>query len=265
MKLNTTLLAAVVASLAGLTATAAQFDYTSGDLLVAFRKSGSSDVEINLGSITIFKDTSNYRNFDYSSILTSTFGNLNNVSFTVIGTTRSSSANNGNAAANTSWLTLKRSDTETQTTAPNRYTPSKTQSVQSQISGIAGDGSGTGAEQYAINNANNTAPYIVIPNNSNDSFTTKFPSIGGLQSLVGSTVENTTPGSFSSYIRSDLYEYLPGPAGQPTTYLGNFTFSSNGNLQFTPVPEPREYAAIFGGLMLCGAVFYRRTYGHNNA
>ncbi len=264
MKLTSTLTLAALASIATLEAHAAQFSYDSGDLIVAFRRTGAtSDLEVNLGSITSFKNTSTPTDLTslYGSSLSQTFtGGFGSLSFTVLGTTKAASANNGNAAVNTSWLTLKRSDTEVQTTVPNRFTPSKTQSIQSQISGIAGDGTTAGAKQYAINNANNTAPYLLIPTSANDSFTTKFPSTGGLQSLVTSSVENTAPATFTSgYIRSDLYEYLPGPSSSKATYLGFFTLGNDGTLTFAPVPEPQEYAAVFGGVLLASAVFYRRT------
>ena len=194
------------------------------------------------------------------------------MNFSVLGTER---GGGGGYAANTSWLTLKRSDVTQQSAAPQLYTASKTAAIQSAISGIAGDGSVSGALQYAghATYPPSTSTALLIPTSGVDSansYTVKYGSVGGIASLVTSPgVENTTPVGFSStvggLVRSDLYEYVPGQAGVPAgsqpnaTYLGYFTLNSDGSFSYTAVPEPGETAVATGAVLLVVAAWYRRV------
>lgn len=262
---------ALAATLAG--ATADPFTYTTRDLLLTFRKSGHSDMEVNLGPVDFYKSlslgsvvdlTSKY---NPSTQLLATFGDLNGLSFSVIGTQRGAGA----SAANTSWMTLKRTDPNTQTTAPNGFTASKSITIQSQISGIAGDGSTTGIKVYASSQPEdpvfNSGSVVDVPSSGAsavNAFSTKYGSTGGLASLVPSPgVENNTGINFSTIggvVSSDLYEYAPGTAGSAATYLGSFSFNNSGVMTFAAVPEPNLMTAALASLGLFALVHrFRRN------
>ena len=195
-----------------------------------------------------------------------TFGSVNGLTFSILGTQRGA----GDVAANTSWLTLKRADVDVPTLAPFGYTVSKTANLQSAISGIYGDGVGSGVAAYAgsATYPPSTKTAIIVPTSglfAADSYSVKYSAVGGLKSLVASPgVENTTPDTFSTtpgaVVRSDLYEYAPGTAAAPAKYLGNFTFGNDGKLKFTATPEPGEYALVALGLigLLGGHAWNRR-------
>jgi hypothetical protein len=267
--------------LAGAALQAQSFNYQTRDLLLNFRKAGNpSDLEVNLGSVNqlltlapgstvTFADR-----YSVSLQLLPTFGSVNGLSFSVIGTQRGA----GDSPANTSWLTLKRADPEIQSTPPLLFTGSKTANIQSAISGIAGDGSTTGALPFAARATYppSTATALIVPTTGLDavnSYSVKYSAVGGLASLTGSPgVDNSTPANFSTtagaVVRSDLYEFQPGVAGVPAgsqpeaRYVGYFTFGNNGTLSFTAVPEPHEYALF--GLGLLGLVAFHRINGSSN-
>lgn len=261
-----------VSSGIGLIAQAQSFSYATRDLLLTFHRSGSADMEVNLGSIDSFKSlalgsTVNLSSkYDITTQLDATFGNLNSLSLSVIGTQRGA----GSQAANTSWMTLARSNPSVPSDAPFGYTASKTQSIQSQISGIAGDGSSSGALQYAgshpENAVSNHGSVVIIPTTGTDSinsYSVKAGSAGGLDSLIASPgVDNTTRSDFSSvvgnFIRSDLYEYTPGSAGNRATWVGTFEFSNNGVTTFTAIPEPTTTALLILGGLSIGVAKLRR-------
>jgi hypothetical protein len=248
------------------------FTYNTGDLVAAFRESGSSDLLVDLGPVTTYETPG--ASFSVSQVtssqLNTVFGTLNSVTFSVFGT-QGSSGGVGGDSAYTSYLTLAETTPGTQTTALNGYSPSASHSIASQISGILGVGASTGALIYAPNASYppSTSSGLVIPTTGTyavDSFTTKFTGTGGLQSLVKSPgIENTTSSSFATTpgatAVSDLYAYAPGTATTPGTFEGSFTLNNSGQLTFTPasVPEPGTLAlAVISALGLAGA-FARRN------
>jgi hypothetical protein len=245
------------------------FSYHTRDLLLDFHRSGSADLEVNIGSINNYKGLAagtilTISQYDVNSQLKGNFGNLNSLGFSVIGAQKGTGAD----TANTSWFTLRRTDPLVQTSAPNRYTASKTASIQSAISGIAGDGTGSGALHYGSSHpadlVGNTLTAVIVPTSgleAADSYSTKSTAVGGLSSLVASPgVENFSPADFSSgSIVSDLYEYAPGPSSAQATYLGSFTFGSDGVTTFTAVPEPGTYSMLAVGFVLFGAMHLRRS------
>jgi hypothetical protein len=246
------------------------FVYQSRDLVLNFSRAGSSDLEVNLGSVDYFQGLAGSSTvsltdkYSISQQLLPTFGNLNSLTFSVLGAQRGTGAD----PANTSWVTLKRNDPTVETTAPSRYTVSKTGQIQSAITGLYGAGGATsGANIYAPSATSpSTDTALIIPTTglaAANSYSVKYSQTGGVKSLLTAPgAENTTPSDFTStagaYIRSDLYQYLPGSAGTAATYLGYFTFSNDGGTSFTPVPEPGEYAAICG-TALVGLAVWRRT------
>jgi hypothetical protein len=273
IKLAKTALTNPIIGFAGITlaaglAQAQLFTYNSRDLVAEFRKTGSSDVEIDLGSIDSFTSLAPSQIVDLTSryspsLLSGIFGGFDSLTFSVIGTHKLG-ISNPTDRVNTSWLTVPRSNPDVESTAPFRYSNSKSQNISSDISGILGDGSTHGALVYAPSaGAPSTSTAIVIPTTgvaAPNSFTTLFNGTGGLKSLVSSPgIEKTTPASFTlGVVRSDLYESLPGSTTSKAAYLGVFTLESDGVLTFQAVPEPGEYGVIFGGLLLGGAAWLRR-------
>ncbi len=244
------------------------FNYTSRDLVAEFRRTGSPDVTIDLGSVDSFTSLSPGQTVDLTSryspsLLNSDFGGLDSLSFSVIGTHKLS-LSDPTDPVNTSWLTVPRADPDTGTSAPNRYGNSKSQNISSDISGILGDGSTHGALVYAASASYppSTSTALVIPTSgvaAANSFSTLYTGTGGLKSLVASPgIEKTTPSDFSSgVVRSDLYEYLPGSPTTKASYLGVFTLESDGVLTFQAVPEPGECGVAFGGLLAGAGLWVR--------
>ena len=237
------------------------FTYNTRDLVLAFRRSGSSDLEVDLGSIDTFKSANQTlslnNRFDLNTQLLPTFGDLNSLTFSVFGAQRGT----GSDPANTSWLSLKRTDPNVQTAAPNGYTSSKSQNIQSAISGILGDGASSGSLVYAPSAGYppSSSTALIVPTAGTaaaNSYTTKYTAVGGLASLVAAPgVEITTGASFSTTPNAiaalDLYQYLPGTTTQAASLLGTFTFDNTGALSFVPVPEPSTWALFgLGGLLL---------------
>ncbi len=247
------------------------FTYQSRDLVLNFSRTGSSDLEVNLGPVDYFQNLAGGSTvaltgkYSINDQLLPTFGNLNSLTFSVLGAQRGTGAD----PANTSWVTLKRADVDVETTAPSRYTISKTGQIQSAISGVYGfGGASSGANIYAgsAEYPPSSSTALIIPTTglaAANSYSVKYGATGSVKSLLTAPgAENTTPSNFSStpgaYIRSDLYEYEPGSAGTSALYLGAFTFANDGTAYFTPVPEPQEYAAIFG-VALVGLAVWRKT------
>jgi hypothetical protein len=259
--------------LATASASAQVFQYSSRDLVAEFRRSGSSDLSINLGSIDTFTGLGAGQTIDLSNRysvndqLLSTFGTTDSLSFSVIGTHKFG-LSNPTEPQYTSWLTTARTDLDNATSAPNRYTTSKTQSIQAAIGGILGDGAAKGALVYGPNASYppSSSTALVIPTSGVDavhSYTSLYTGTGGLKSLISSPgIENTTGTDFSSsggVARSDLYEYKPGSPTLKADYLGVFSLDNFGHLSFTAVPEPSEYGAVATAALLAGAAWHRRN------
>ena len=256
----------------GVAASAQTFSYSSRDLVAEFRRTGSADLTIDLGSIDTFTALSPSQTinlttrYDISSQLLATFGSVDSLTFSVIGTHKFGLVN-AIEPQYTTWLTSPRTDPDVQSALPNRYTTSATQGLQSAVGGILGDGGTKGALVYASSASYppSSSTAIVIPTTGTDavnSYTSLYTGTGGLKSKVNSPgIENTTPVDFSSsggVVRSDLYEYLPGSPSSKATYLGAFSLDASGVLSFTAVPEPSDYGLACTAALFAGAIVLRR-------
>jgi hypothetical protein len=71
--------------------------------------------------------------------------------------------------------------------------------------------------------------------------------------LVGN-INNTTGSPFTTGIVSDLFEYNGTGAAGGSVYEGDFTFNTDGSLDFTTpttaVPEPTTYGILAAGGLL---------------
>jgi hypothetical protein len=249
-------------ALSGLSARANSFSYSNGDLLVDFSQSGASDVEVDLGSLSALQaqataaggtvDLTGAANGYTLAQLNSAFaGNYDGVSFTAFGTLTGS-----NPA--TDYLSQKRLDPGTQTTAPADFGKSKNNTVSSLVLGLVGYPSGTGILNYS---GATTANVAVIPTagiSAANSFTTKSVATGGLIPSTSSSIKNTTATGFTSgdgSIVSDLYQYNGAGVASQAVFEGDFTFNGNGTLDFSyptaAAPEPGAYGVLAAtGLLL---------------
>jgi hypothetical protein len=241
-------------ALATLSAHAQVFQYNDGDLILDFSKSGDSDLEVDIGNISQFTSvaagtTVAVGGYSVANQLNATFGSLDSVQFSVFG-----SQVNGTASGNPlDFLSLRELVPGTQNSAPHDFTASKDSSVSGAETGIIGYGTASGILPYSANNpsdpAGNTTTAVIIPTSgvvSGDSFTKLYNGSGGLKSLIASPgIVNTLPSNFvetsGAVAVSDLFEYAGNGGSAFSSYLGDFTLSNNGQLDFTAVPEPMSY------------------------
>jgi hypothetical protein len=240
------------------------FQYTSGDLILDLSKSGANDLEADLGNISTFisqaPGTTVALGGDASggaftsAQLATVFGSgstaLDGVTLTAFATSGSHS----------DFLTDARSNPSVQNGTPGGYTLSQLSSISTDAKGIIGVGASSGIQIWSAQNnppsagVINTATTVGIPSGDASSFTTKSPSLTG---VTGSGIENSTAAGFTagaSPIVSDLFEYGNSGSSPTVTYLGDFTFNPDGEVDFTSATAAPEPSA-FGLLASSGLVF----------
>jgi hypothetical protein len=254
-------------ALSGLSAHA-QINYNDGDLILDFSKSGASDVEVDLGNLASLDllsggSTVSLGNFS-SSLTTAGAGILTNLSFSIFGLQNNTS---GSIAANTSYLSIQQSGAGPNA-APNDLTGSVQNSLKTTENGILGlDGFGgynsIGLLPWAT--ANTAGPTVaIIPSGNVNGYTHLAGSFNGAPSGFPTTTTSSTFSSGGS-VTADLFEFDPGlGTSQKAIYDGDFTFNSDGTLDFTsitPAPEPSVYGMLGIGLLLVGL---RHHFRRNN-
>ena len=259
MKITNIIKAAMAAAaFCGAAASAQTFTYNPGDLLAAFRQTGSPDLVMDLGSITQFKalyGTGPDNLTGVSSALASTYGSLNGLYwsvFTYVDTTSSL------GSANTLWLSTPRGDVNIQTTPQHSASFNSQGYVISEMGAIV-DGTESGFATVIANQA------VQLPNGLNSggdpiSYTVGVGTYGDFNGTLKGSVENYTGASFTSGVSvSDLFQQNPG-TGNVGIYLGDFSLESNGAFTFSPVPEPSTWAMLGAGMM---TLFALRRFGRN--
>src|SRR5689334_15541879 len=123
-------------SLAGTTLKAAPFTYNAQDLLIGFRGPGNFDYVVDIGHVSQFGYGSGVHNITaYSgSELSTVFGGLGGISFSVIGDVRTVG---GERPFNTLWVTAARADINVQSNPWNRAGQSAQGTAAGKIDGIA--------------------------------------------------------------------------------------------------------------------------------
>lgn len=233
------------------------FAFISRDLLVSFRKlspfATPYELVVNIGQAT------NYNNlppgarititqFTFNQ-LTNAFGDFNDLSWAVSGEVRLGDGGAANIPANTIWVCRPRSDPQTQTTPYTRVGSQST--IVTRIYSI-----GVNAVSISRSTSSNQFNTLTaIQENSGDpqGLSAQMGANGNYQNNFSSDVENTTPGSFTTPVRSDFYEMRPTGSVDPHTglttgpgaYLGYFELDPGGTLTFTaaggtvaPPPPP---------------------------
>jgi hypothetical protein len=248
MKKATPILGIAGLALSALSGHAQQFQYSSGDLILDFSESGYSDLEVNIGTLstltadavanggTIIVAGGGLNEYNVSSQLLPTFNNsTSGLTFSVVGT----------SGAGQDYLTESRANPAVANTRPNDVSTVPTSEASTAITQtIVGSENATGILPWSAGNpagTGNTANVAIITTSSLDaasvnSFTHNIGNVTGYIAPV--TLGNTTPGSFSGSIVSDLFGYVPKSSQTKATYDGYFTFNSNGSLDFTETTEP---------------------------
>jgi len=238
---------------------ASSFNYSGyGDILLSFRKTVGSppyEVVVNIGNITNFiahpaGSTTAVSGYSPSQ-LTDAFTDYNDLSWSVTSQFQGSSPFAGYPKY-TIWYTVPRTDTNTQTQAPARGGQNAQGSTARQrIYGI-----GLGAFNYTTANADDTSTLEVELTDSTATSVTPTHFLTSVDSTIADlgilnfTIEDTTPSTFSSPDRVDLYQSVYVGATDPITqtnngpcyFVGYFTLAPGGTMSFTraslPAPPP---------------------------
>ena len=254
MKTTSIIKTAVAAAvLYGTAASADTFTYHNGDLLVAFRKPGSSyDLIVDLGSASLYQQAKWDGGVPFniagvnSTLLDSVFGNMDGIYWSVFGYVNTSGSSLG--AKNTIWVTDPRSD-RTMQNDPNPSSSFNGQGLVISKMGAIVDGFASGtvlADQIIeVSNALNIGGDPV-------SYTIGVGTYSDFRGTWAPGVENLTPSDFASGstpLGSDLFQQTPGVANVGT-YLGDFELSNDGILSYNPVPEPSTWAMFGSGMLM---------------
>jgi hypothetical protein len=223
------------------------FNYTDGDLILAFSESGYPDVEVDIGNVASLASAAKAAGgkveitaYNINSQLLGNFGSTAGLSFAVFGQQFNQA---GSVSAGTVYLSQKQG-------GANPITPPTDRSALNQsllggkilaIEGLDANGNITtkGLLPWSADNAADSVvntPTVVIITTSGLLKTFSYSYIAG-GSFTGAPTnpKNTTPAVFTSgSIISDLFEFDPtGNVTQPSVYLGYFTFNSDGSLYFS--------------------------------
>jgi hypothetical protein len=240
------------AALCEVAAQAQTFTYHPGDLLAAFRETGSPDLIIDLGSISNFQQPgATSMNFSgVASALTTTYGNLGGIYWSVF----TYAGDSTYAPVNTLWMTDPRANVNVQNTAPVTGTSSQQNNVTGQLGAIADALSATYGTIIA--NQEIQLPGSLGSGNGGDpaSYTTALGPGLDFNGTFEQNFENLSSASAATV--SDLFEQDPSPLHSPGagTYLGDFTLGGNGSFSFVPTPEPSTWAMLGTGLLALLAV-----------
>jgi hypothetical protein len=262
---------------------AQNFTAGKGDLLAGFRTPGvgSYELVVNVGSVTNFLaqpagTVIPINNFSPSQ-LSDAFSSYNNLQWSVSATfTGPPNSTWSGFQLDTIWFTLPRSSPGTQTSSLARRSNSSQALVVSAINSI-GNGANTLSVKIGTTNADNNTVLVREPTgDANDySVFVEDPQniiLGDFGGNMPSTVENTTPASFTSAVVSDLYQSVPTGYTDPNTgatsgsayYVGYFTLNPSGTMTFTRAsaaqpPVPRIVSITRAGST--STIFFTTTNG----
>jgi len=207
------------------TASAAPFVYKNNDLTLGFRKTGgfagNYEAVVNLGQASNYFGASlgttvPVTSFVASQLTPGTFANLNNLSWSVFGWYNSGYGATYPATAKyTLWVTVPRTNSAVRSADATRPLRASLINVKPQISSILDNASFVSTDSGA--SAYNTASFVREDTTTYSLHLLSLwmgsvvdASIGTLgDSWTGGNLEIRTPGSFTTSVRSDLYEVRP--------------------------------------------------------
>jgi hypothetical protein len=223
---------------AGSLARAQSFGYSADDLVVNFRNTASitaSDLEVNLGPVSAIAALQSTKIVVPASLVQSVYGGSPSAS-TPIGF--SATAADASGTTGTIWLT--RADPTPGTDPTNYYSAQQVFSAQNLVAArIANIGAGADAGtilaqgQATVPGGTTGDSYQAQAEESSAQEAQSIINFAGDENIgptKGSTIETIQNGGGAVY--AALWE-VP-VAGTPDTYLGYFTFSASGEVDFTP-------------------------------
>jgi len=240
------------------------FIYTGRDLLVGFRKLGSFatsyEMVSDIGQASSYSSLAPGTKVAITKFtldqLTASFGDLNDLTWAVSGDVRGGDGGDTNVPVNTLWVTNPRTDPLVQSGPYTRLSSFGAAPVISAITSIGANAANYSGSVSA--GPYNTSTAVQIPANNPLALSPQMGPNGDYQGSFQADVENTTPDSFTSLVRSDLYELRPtgkvdphtGLTSGPGAYLGYFELDPDGTFSFTaagggtPPPPPPPVLSI---------------------
>jgi len=248
------------------------FTYQKDDLLIGFRKTGSSqasyEIVVDVGQVTNYLSlavgtTVTMPNFTPTQ-LSDAFPNTNLNSLNWSALAGDPLIAPAGYPSRTIWLTVPRTNFSLQTAPPSRLSKGSQQVVGTEIISIL-SGAAFISGTIGTSNQDNTTTLVREPINTDSDLSVFVASQSdSTQSTLHDTwpqnVEIKTPGNFNSPVRSDFYEVRPigvldphtGLTNGPAYYLGYLEFNPNGTMTFTrgtsvtppPVPPPPTLVSV---------------------
>ncbi len=238
------------------------FVFHNGDLLAGFRKTGTHqanyELVVNVGNITNFEVLAPGATITISkyapSQLSDAFSDYNNLQWSVSSAFPGASRWAG-FPSSTIWYTLARSTPDVQSQARARIAVGGQQQTRQSVVSV-GFGAASISANLGTSNLDNNVFLVREPINDPNDLTTFIgdtlnPNLGDFGSTLPFSVENTAPASFTSAVRSDLYQSCPTGTIDPATgltngvayFVGSFTLDPSGTMTFTrastnSVPPP---------------------------
>ena len=226
---------------------------TSGDLILDFSRSGYNDLEVDLGSLGSLQSeavaaggTVQLNAYNVSSQLLNDFGSVNGLSFTVV----------NRYLNNVAWVTQTQTSSSGPNPAPNDLSGGTAHTLAGNILGVS-TAITTWSGQNPASSSGNTANVASIPSSAalGAAYVDSYTHLASEISSYAHNSANTAPGNFSSGdIVSDLFQYSGLGVNTPSVFEGDFTFNSDGTLDFSvpavAAPEPGAYGALAGGGLL---------------
>jgi hypothetical protein len=243
------------------------FVYQNNDLALGFRKTGVNqenyEVVVNIGQASNYVSaaigtTFGVTNFSATQLTPGSFTTLNNLTWSVFGAL-SGTAYGASYPAYTVWLTVPRTNPAVRSLDATRLDRGTQANIRNKILSILSNAA------FVSHDILTASPYNTnnFIRESISAYPTHLLTVW-MGSIVDNTVgtlndtwpegnlEITTAPSFSSAVRSDLYEIRPTGSVDPHTgqttgaayYVGYFQFNPNGTMTFTreaastPPPPP---------------------------
>ena len=221
-----------------------------GDLLLCFHAAGTgSDLEIDLGTYTSPVSLINV-NADLTAVFGSSWYSNTNLTWSVIGADENGG---GNYIANEATNDPAAFDT--------LFLSSPTAVLAAQVQQLQHVPANDIEANYALitsNNATVTANGAYTANGgSGPGYAYSNTPLSDIESYFNAFVPQSGDIGSAGSDSVTMYELQPSDSGNPSSTLGTYTLSGNGNFSTTAVPEPSTWASVaLGALALVG--FRRR-------